>query len=358
MNRTLLYLLLCFLLFLNGCALRVGPKTIARDRFDYSSALSNSWKEQMIMNMVKVRYLDSPMFMEVALVVASYTFEGSATISLPDWEGAAAGPAAGVGGRWAESPVITYNPLVGEKFTRSLLQPIPPIALFSLVQAGWPIDVVFSIGVRAINGLYASTHIEVLKRRGDTDFYRLLKMLRELQLTGAFALRVQQKGEAESGVVVFRPRQVDVASEATALAVRKMLGLNLEAKEFSLVFGAIQKDDAELALVTRSMFEILLEASAGVEVPAADLQEGRVSKPVEMTDQGEGERKFLIHVRSSSGKPNARDAFSAVRYRGNWFWLDDRDLSSKRGLSFLMTLFTLAESGTTATPPVLTISKP
>ena len=189
MSPTLKCLAVCFFLFLNGCAVRVGPKTIAGDRFDYASALSNSWKEQMITNLVKARYLDPPMFMDVAQVVASYTFEGSANINLPDWQGGSAG---GIAGRWAESPVITYNPLVGEKFTRSLLQPIPPIALFSLVQAGWPIDVVFSIAVRAINGLYAATHVEALKKQGDTDFYRVVKMLRELQLTGAFALRVEK----------------------------------------------------------------------------------------------------------------------------------------------------------------------
>jgi len=312
----------------------------------------------MLINMVKVRYVDPPMFMDVAQVVASYTFEGSASVNLPDWAGAAAGSAAGVSGRWAESPTITYNPMVGEKFTKSLLQPLPPVALFSLVQAGWPIDSVFGVGVRAMNGLYATTNIQALKKQGDSDFYRVLKMLRELQMTGSFALRVEEKDKEEAGVVVFRPRQVDEATEATASAVRKMLGLNPEAKEFHLAFGAVQKDDKELAMVTRSMLEILLETAAGVEVPAADLQEGRVTRPVEGREPSEGERLFLIHVRSSASKPSERDAFSAVRYRGNWFWLDDRDLASKRGLYFLMTLFTLAESGTTASPPVLTISKP
>jgi hypothetical protein len=48
----------------------------------------------------------------------------------------------------------------------------------------------------------------------------------------------------------------------------------------------------------------------------------------------------------------------SVHYRNQWFWIDDRDLAAKRGLSFLMMLFTLVESGATAAPPVLTISKP
>jgi hypothetical protein len=112
-------------------------------------------------------------------------------------------------------------------------------------------------------------------------------------------------------------------------------------------------------MLTRSMMEILGEASAGVEIPASDVDEGRVSKMAAPAAASEGVApRFLIRVHSSTSKPNAEEAFTAVRYRNYWFWVDDRDLSSKRGLSFLMILFTLVESGPTAAPPVLSISKP
>ena len=42
-------------------------------------------------------------------------------------------------------------------------------------------------------------------------------------------------------------------------------------------------------------------------------------------------------------------------YRGYWFWIDDRDMASKRLFSFLMFLFTLVETGGKETAPVLTI---
>jgi hypothetical protein len=358
MNRFLCRSWLCLLLILPGCALRVGPKTVARDRFDYSAALTNSLKEQMLMNLVKIRYLDPPTFLDVAQVVATYTFEGSASVNLPDWAGAASGSAAGINGRWAESPTITYNPMAGKRFSQSLLQPISPLAIFSLVQAGWPIDNVFSVSVRAINGLYATTNVEMLKKQGDINFYRLLKILHELQLTEAFALRVQTKEGAEAGLVVFRKHQVDETTEAKAKEARKLLGLNPETQEFNLVYGATPIDDKEIAMVTRSMLEILAEASAGVEVPATDVEEGRVMKTFEKADLGEAAKKFHIRVRSSADKPGLHDVYAAVRYRGQWFWVDDRDLPSKRGMGFLLTLFNLAETGTTAAPPVLTISKP
>jgi hypothetical protein len=358
MIRALYALLSCALIVLSGCAVRVGPKTVSRDRFDYSAALTNSMKEQMLMNIVKVRYLDLPVFMDVAQVVATYSFEGSAYVNTPDWAGVASGPFAGASGRWAESPTITYNPLVGEQFSRSLLTPVSPLAIFSLVQAGWPIDAVFNVGVRAINGLYATTHVELLKRKGDTDYYRLLRTMRELQSKEAFALRVLKMDGAESGVMFFRPRQVDEAAEAEAKEVRKLLGLNPEAREFSLVFGAIQKDDREIAMLTRSMLEILAEASAGVEVPASDVQEGRVLAMPDAPGSEEEARKLRLRIRSSPDKPPQQDVYAAVHYRGRWFWVDDRDLHAKRGMGFLLTLFTLAETGTTASPPVLTISKP
>ena len=106
-------LCLGLVLLSTGCALRVGPKTVTRDRFDYSSAIDSSWKEQMLLNMVRNRYVDPPFFMDVTQVVASYSFGGKAAINAPDWKGNPVGPTAGASGHWTESPTITYSPLQG-----------------------------------------------------------------------------------------------------------------------------------------------------------------------------------------------------------------------------------------------------
>jgi hypothetical protein len=49
------------------------------------------------------------------------------------------------------------------------------------------------------------------------------------------------------------------------------------------------------------------------------------------------------------------DAFVAVAYRNHWFWIDDRDLRTKRAFAFMMMLFTLAETGEREVPPLITI---
>jgi hypothetical protein len=65
---------LAFIL-LAGCS-GIGPGTVERDRFDYVNALSDSWKKQMLLNLVKIRYLDAPVFLGVSSVISQYAVEG------------------------------------------------------------------------------------------------------------------------------------------------------------------------------------------------------------------------------------------------------------------------------------------
>jgi len=60
---------------LAGCA-SLGPATIARDRIDYDGAITTSWKRAMLLNMVKLRYGDTPKFLDVASIINSCTVEG------------------------------------------------------------------------------------------------------------------------------------------------------------------------------------------------------------------------------------------------------------------------------------------
>jgi hypothetical protein len=45
----------------------------------------------------------------------------------------------------------------------------------------------------------------------------------------------------------------------------------------------------------------------------------------------------------------------AVRYRDSWFWIDDRDHPSKAAFNFLMLLFSLTETGSTQSAPLVTV---
>ena len=67
----------CFLLIaaavilISGCAAQ-GAKRVPRDRFDYNAAIAHSTREQMLLNIVRSRYLEVPVFLTVSSVLTQY----------------------------------------------------------------------------------------------------------------------------------------------------------------------------------------------------------------------------------------------------------------------------------------------
>jgi hypothetical protein len=255
-------------------------------------------------------------------------------------------------GQYVDRPTISFTPILGDKFARSLMAPIPPAAILSLLQAGYPADLVFRMLVQEINGIRNRFGGEARARSADPEFYLLLEKLRKIQSYGAVGMRVQRKDKEEAALMVFRGKR-DPAMESLTLEVRKMLGLDPQTSEINVVYGTVPRNDREIALQTRSLLEVIIDLSADIEVPAAHVQEQRVSPThVEQTD-ARGAIPPLIRIRSSPEKPG--DAFVSIPYRNTYFWIDDRDLRSKKIFSFLMFVFTLVETGEKGAAPIVTI---
>ncbi len=102
------------MLYLTGCA-TIGPGSVTRDRFAYTDAISQSWQKQMLLNMVKIRYSDSPVFLEVASIISQYGLETELNASF-SWNDFLPGNTQKVGGRgrYIERPTVTYQPLMGD----------------------------------------------------------------------------------------------------------------------------------------------------------------------------------------------------------------------------------------------------
>ncbi len=344
------------LVALVGCA-GVGPRTVARDRFDYTTAISDSWKSQMLVNMVKMRYGDAPTFLDVASVINQYSIESQMDLRL-GWvhhfsPNLANTQSVGAAARYIDRPTITYSPLTGEKFARSLMTPIPPTAILSLIQANYPVDLVLRLCVHSVNGIRNRFGGSARARPADPEFYSLIEKMRRLQASGAIGLRVQKTNEKEATLMTLRGK-ADEATEADTYAVRTVLGLDPKAQEFSIAYASIAKNDREVAILSRSILEIIVDLASFIEVPEVHVEEMRVNPTqVEEGSPGGGAPSPLIRVHSSRESP--ADAFVAVPYRDHWFWIDDRDLPSKRMFSFLMFIFTLVETGGKEGAPIVTI---
>jgi hypothetical protein len=351
-------ILLVALLCLAGCA-GIGPSTVTRDRFDYTGAIAESWKSQMLLNLVKIRYSDAPVFLDVGQIISAYSLQSTFTAAGNVYSTSGTVPGVpnsslglGAQGQYTDRPTITYAPLMGERFARSLMTPIPPPALLSLIQAGYPIDLSMRLVVHTVNGLQNRFGGLARRRPADPEFYELLTRLRRIQDSGAIGLRVRRVNREEAVLLTFR-QKLEPAIATEALMVRQLLGLDPQGGEFRVVYGSVAANDKELAMLTRSVLDILIDLASFIAVPETHVVERRVAPTAEPEAGPGGPIPPLLRIQSSAAKPG--DAFVAVPYRDHWYWIDDRDLASKGLFSFLMFVFTLVETGEKGAPPIVTI---
>lgn len=345
---------------ISGCG-SIGPSAVNRDRFDYITAISDSWKQQTLLNIVRLRYADVPVFMEVGQVISGYELEGTlsagGTIGDKDWRnaGGALGTFAsiGAGGRYLDRPTVTYTPLTGPDFIKTMMTPFPPGAIMFLIEAGWPADVILQVSTQAINGL-RNQKGGPYGHPADPEFIEVIRLIQRIQLTGGIGFKLQREKEGgEATILMFHRRHLTPEIVQDMAELKRLLRLNPEATELRITYGADVSSDNEIALHTRSGYQVLLELAWLVSVPPEHVADHRT---LGTRAPSSGETETLRPIMSiHSGTERTAKAFTQIRYRDHWYWIDDRDLLSKRVFTFLTVLFTLSETGQKIQPPILTI---
>ena len=329
-----------------GCA-HIGPGTVVNDRLDFSTAIAESWKEQTLLSIVKLRYVDLPVFLDVGQVVSGYTFESGISISgqiAPVNRGDTFG-ALGGHGTFTDRPTITYTPLTGDKFLRALISPISTTSILYTLQSGYPADFILGWTVESLNGLRNQSVAAAMPREADPDFVRALDLMREIQMAGGVTLGVERdKDKSETTVAVFRRENLPPPTLEKSAELRRLLGLPSGQQRFRVITSPGRAPQGELAMQPRSMLQVMRAVGAFVEVPAEHL-ERQWAMP---GTSGPGMR-----IHQSESKP--ADSYATVRYQGRWFWIDQGDLRSKSTLVLVMLLFTLTDTGGGQSLPIVTI---
>lgn len=340
-------------LALAACA-SIGPRNVAVDRFDYSAAIADSWKEQTLLNIVKIRYSDLPVFVDVTSIVAGYSLQTGVTVNgVVSSERAVQGNYGAIGGQaiYTDRPTITYVPMTGDKFLHGLITPIDPRKIFFMLQAGYPADFILGLSVESLNGVRNRWAAGGVVRQADPDFVRALQLMRELQAAGGIGMRVEESKETGStAVLLLRADDLPADIREKSAEVRRLLKLPAGQQKFTLSYSPMRGADNELSVNSRSMLQILQAFASYVEVPDQHLRRGLAAPAFEGDSP---EQRDVGRIRSGPEKPDG--AYVAVQYRGAWFWVDDGDLRAKRALTAVMFFFTLSDTGNAERLPLVTI---
>jgi hypothetical protein len=256
-------------------------------------------------------------------------------------------------GSYADKPTITYSPLMGARFARSLLKPIPIPSILLLMQSGIPADDILRICTLSISGLDNHQSGMTKARDADPEFYELLALFRRVQAMNGLEFRSRIVGDLEKIVMIVRQPENEAEAEAIG-GLLDMMGLDPGIGEYPVVFGSFPTKPNEITILSRSMMQIMIEYASYIDVPESDISEGRVYEISSGDADNSPDFPPIIRVRSGKSKPD--DAFVAVEYRDHWFWIDDRDAYSKGTFTFLMTLFASTERGVEGqAAPVITV---
>ncbi|CAA6693194.1 MULTISPECIES: hypothetical protein [unclassified Lentimonas] len=336
-----------------GCG-SLGPRTIPKDRLDYGDSIDKSWKQQTLLNIIKMRYMENPFFIDIGQVVGSYTIETSAGAGFQGYFDSAPSDYGnlGINGKWTDRPTITYVPLTGSRFSASLMTPIKPASLFSAIQAGWPADLVLLLSADSINGLQ-NEHIDANQQiTANPKFMEVAKIMRDLQLSRqvAFHVRESQQDHHEMLLTTYA-HPITQRNSAEVQHLKDLLQLEHNQNAYSLKYGSFATGNEEIVILSRPMLHILSALSLHVMVPESHIEEGRVLEGYSDSAPIKSAINFWIH--SSKHKPS--DTYSAVFYRDHWFWIDDKDIDSKRIFSLISMMFTIGQSSSDGNSPVLTI---
>lgn len=337
-------------LALTGCA-TVGPRSIRNARFNYNDAIVRTFDEQMLLNLVRLRYRDTPFFLEVANVTTEYQFAGNASLGSSVGDGDAPVDT-GFGVNLAERPTIVYAPLSGGDFAKRFLSPISPETLFLLTRAGWRTDRVLRCGVVRINDVWNAPEASgptPSRAPAFDDFREVATLLETLKRERRIDFVYQGTDDRGALILRFTGEASDERRRLTTL-----LGLDPERDAIPLRIRA-DLDDG-LRVSTRSLLGVMYLLSQAVEVPERDRVEGRVT-----VTRGEDGAEYdwsdalgdLIRIRHSEDAP--KRAAVRVRYRGAWFYIDDTDLESKSTFNLLGQLFNLQAGDVGANRPILTL---
>jgi hypothetical protein len=337
-----------------GCTV-VGPAAVNQGRLAYNEAIIETDNQQMLLVVVRNRYGERSNLLAVSSVTANVSVTTNAGIQAgigdsDNYAGNLVPFSAGV--VYEENPTISYTPVGGEQYARRLMSPIHVASVAQLAgNLADPAPVYYAL-ISSINGIYNPDFLSP-GSAPDVRFNRVVAIL--TTLTQAHRLHwVQDPRQDDHFSIIIEHYSPDYADEVNELMA--LLGLTASKNGSSRITLPVSltldgHNSGAIDITTRSVFDLLEILSSATEIPEQDLSSGIAASYPPPGMVGE-----QLRVHYSGNKPG--QASVAVPYRDGWFYIDEKDQTTKQFFRLLTTLLSvnIAEStGKASAAPVLTV---
>lgn len=314
---------------LTGCINR-GPSSITEQRGSYTEVLAQTDKEELLTNIVRLAYLDAPVFFQVCTVTAAPSLEYGSESEVNVSTRGSVLPSMILKPKVLvkDAPTIVYQPLLGKEFSSEMLVPFDLRPSFLMMENGFDFSIVAQLMYKSMNGLSNARTATSAQR---AEFRRVTDAISRLARAGLVSLGTTSEGlktAADHMVVNFAPGAFETPDGRLVAA---LLRLNTERGSFALRVG-VGEDPESILITQRSLLAVLGYMSYSVDIPEA---QRRQAWPAEENRDAEP----LMRIRSSKNRPAGADP--AVFHRGHWFYISSEDLRSRNTLFLIRLLFNL-----------------
>ena len=147
---------LLFTVLAAGCSV-IGPRSLKQSRLQYNEVVKVTSEEEMLLNIVRLRYVDTPSSLQISNIAAQFELLNSlqltpffvASGAEPNRSYTSVLPQLSIGG--ADRPTFSLTPLDESEFARKLFTPLSLDGVIYLVKTTWPISTVFRLYLENLN---------------------------------------------------------------------------------------------------------------------------------------------------------------------------------------------------------------
>ncbi len=335
----------------------MGPSFIEGSRTDYNIVMGKTESEQMLLNLVRLRYGDAPYFLEATALNTQFLLTPTAEAgSTFDLDGTAT---YSIKGKLAyeEKPTVTYSPLRGEDFVRQILSRISLETILLLDSSGWSTERVIRLCVENMNGADNASKASGPTPSSPPDtgiFNEAVNILASLESENGLSIKERVNKDIPSKYVMFLSQAEHHRSRVKKL--RKILDIKGSAKEIDLLESGDKNTADSINFQTRSFMGVMYFLAQSVDVPEEHYQ----TKKIAVTALPDGSifdwqtvTGSLAKIHSAKAKPP--DPAISINYRDTWFYVADDDIRTKSTFQLLGQLFALQSRNQKGTTPLLTL---